>query len=89
MYLIMQLLVDFVYTFRNFVNFTSKKRNIAVYTTCNRFTLISELSYCDRIASKRNKSYQKFWEQIDFQQMTSNPEILQKFCNQLWIVNSM
>ena len=30
-YLTMQLLVDFVYTFRNFVTFTSKKQNVAVY----------------------------------------------------------
>ena len=36
-----QLLVDFVYTFRNFVNvygLPAKKQNVAVYT-CNRFTL--------------------------------------------------
>ena len=37
MYLIMQLLVDFVNMFRNFVNIYQQKRNVAVYT-CNRFT---------------------------------------------------
>ena len=39
----MQLLVDFVYTCRNFVNFYMQKRNVSVYT-CNRFTLICDYS---------------------------------------------
>ena len=38
MYLIMQLLVDFLYTLRNFVIVYQQKRNIAAYM-CNRFTL--------------------------------------------------
>ena len=42
----MQLLVDLVYTFRNFVNFTSKKRNVAVYMW-NCFTLSDKYFYCD------------------------------------------
>ena len=58
MCLTMKLLVDFVYTFRNFVNVYQQKRNVAVYT-CNRFTLSWQTFIMT--TSQSNDRYKLLW----------------------------